>query len=192
MKMAQADSQFTTRRVCLGSPETQLAIKAVISPSAVRMPDVTVSDPEAADPIFTAIDAHNRELVRRNQTIEAICAAEDRHKAEERDAWHRYEKASIALLTTKPSTMAGVIALMHYVGLPECSGPGACETILDGARLSSNREAAAAAERFPVLSAEVLQEITGSIAIADIPASAIRSELPSQTVERATRSRPVV
>jgi hypothetical protein len=161
MKMAQADSQFTTRRAFLGSPETELTTKAVISPNAVRTPDVTVSDPEAADPIFTVIDAHNRELDRRNQTIEAICAAEDRHKAEERDAWNRYEKASIALLTTKPSTMAGVIALMHYVGLPECSGPGACETILDGARLSSNREAAAAAERFPVLSAEVLQEITG-------------------------------
>ena len=159
--MAQADSQFTTRRAFLDSPETQLTTKAVISPNAVRMPDVTVSDAVAADPIFTAIDAHNRELDRRNQTIDALCAAEDRHKAEERDAWYRYEKASIALLTTKPSTMAGVIALMHYVGLPECSGPGACETILDGARLSSNREAAAAAERFPVLSAEVLQEITG-------------------------------
>jgi hypothetical protein len=104
---------------------------------------------------------HRRELARRNQTIEAICAAEDRHKAEERDAWNSYEKASIALLTTKPTTMDGVMALMNYVGLPESSGPGACETILDGARLSSNREAAAAAERFPVLSAEVLQEITG-------------------------------
>ena len=72
--------------------------------------------------------------------IEAICAAEDRQKAEERDAWHRYEEASIALLTTKPTTMAGVIAIMNYVALPECSGPGVCETILDGARLSSNRE----------------------------------------------------
>jgi hypothetical protein len=159
--MAQADSQSTTRRAFLGGPETQLTTKAVISPP-VRAPDAAaVADAGAADPIFTAIDAHRRELDRRNQTIEVICAAEDRHKAEERDAWHRYEKASIALLTTKPTTMAGVIALMNYVGLPECSGPGACETILDGARLSSNREAAAAAERFPVLSAEVLQEIAG-------------------------------
>jgi hypothetical protein len=160
--MAQADSQSTTRRAFLGSPETQLTTKAVISPNAVRVPNaVAVSAPEAADPIFTAIDAHRRELGRRNQTIEAICAAEDRLKAEERDAWHRYEKASIALLTTKPSTMAGVIALMRYIGLRECSGPGTSETILDGARLSSNREAAAAAERFPVLNAEALQEITG-------------------------------
>jgi hypothetical protein len=120
-----------------------------------------VSGPEASDPIFAAIEAHKFELDRRNETIEAICAAEDRHKAQERDAWHRYEKASTALLTTKPKTMAGIIALMNYVSLPECSGPGACETILDGARLSSNREAAAAAERFPAVSAEVLREITG-------------------------------
>ena len=120
-----------------------------------------LSGPEAPDPIFTAIESHKRELDRRNQTIEAICAAEDRHKSEERDAWHRYEEASVALLTTKPTTMAGVIALMNYVALPECSGPGPCETILDGSRLSSNREAAAAAERFPALGAEALEEITG-------------------------------
>ena len=52
--MAQADSQFTTRRAFLGSPETELTTKAVISPNAVRTPDVTVSDPEAADPICTS------------------------------------------------------------------------------------------------------------------------------------------
>jgi hypothetical protein len=27
--------------------------------------------------------------------------------------------------------MAGVIALMNYLAMPECSGPGACETILE-------------------------------------------------------------
>jgi hypothetical protein len=156
--MAQADSQSTTHRAFLRSPETPLAADAVILPRAVPAPEI--SGLEASDPIFTSIDAHKRELDRRNQTIEAICAAEDRHKAEERDAWHRYEEASIALLTTKPTTMAGVIALMNYLVLPESSGPGVCETILDGARLSSNRKAAAAAEQFPALSAEVLQEIT--------------------------------
>jgi hypothetical protein len=163
MKMAQADLQSTTCRAFLGSLETQLTANTVISASAVPVPDAAaVPDPGASDLIFAAIDAHRRELDRRNQTIEAIGAAEDRYKAEERDAWHRYEQASIALLTTKPATMGGVIALMNYVGLPECSGPGACETILDGARLSSNREAAAAAERSPILSAQVLQEITGA------------------------------
>jgi hypothetical protein len=57
--------------------------------------------------------------------------------------------------------MAGVIALMAYVGLPECWGPGKSESILDGARLSSNETAAAAAERFPIVSAEALREISG-------------------------------
>jgi hypothetical protein len=160
--MAKADSQSRTPRVFLDSRETPLAAATVILPRAFPAPAAeVVSGPEASDPVFAAIEVHQRELARRNQTIEAIGAAEDRHKAEERDAWNRYEKASIALLTTKPTTMDGVIALMNYVGLPECSGPGACETILDGARLSSDRKAAAAAERFPVLSAEVLQEIAG-------------------------------
>jgi hypothetical protein len=155
--MAQADSQSTTHRPLSGSPETHLATDAAKLPTVVLVP---AADPEESDPIFAAIEDHKRELERRNQTIEAICAAEDRHKAEERATWHRYEGASIALLTTKPTTMAGVIALLNYVASPECSGPEACETILDGARLSSNREAAAAAERFPASSAQALRQIT--------------------------------
>jgi hypothetical protein len=124
---------------------------------------------EVSDPIFVAIEAHRRALGRRNETIEEICAAEERHKVEEREAWYSYEKVVIALLTTKPTTMAGLIAAMSYVALPECSGPGVCETILDGARLSSNREAAAAAERFPALSAEALREITGALVAVRTP-----------------------
>ena len=132
--MAQADSQFTTRSAVLRNPETHL-VASVVSPTAVPTPDTgAASAAEASDPIFGAIEDHKRELDRRNQTIEAICAAEDRHKAEERETWHRYEEASIALLTIRPTTMAGVIALLNYVALPECSGPGTCETILDGAR----------------------------------------------------------
>ena len=157
--MAQADSQSTTVRALSRSPETHLVADVVKLPATVLVP---AAGPDPSDPIFAAIEAHSRELDRQNRTIEAICAAEDRHKAEERDAWHRYEEASVALLSTKPTTLAGVIALMNYVALPECPGPGVCETILDGARLSSNREAAATAEQFPALSAEVLREIAGA------------------------------
>jgi hypothetical protein len=147
--MAQADSNSTTRRTFVRSP-------SIVPDTAPE-----TSPTEELDPIFAAIEAHKRALGRRNEIIEAMCAAEERHKIEERKAWHSYEDAAIALLTTEPTTMAGVIALMSYVALPECAGPGACETILDGARLSSNREAAAAAEQFPALSAEALREITG-------------------------------
>ena len=150
--------ESATRPEFLVSSKTHVARDPALSPSADA---VLVSGPEASDPIFAPIKAHKRELHRRNQNIEAICAAEERHKAEEREDWHRYEAASIALLTSKPTTMAGVIALLNYVGLPECSGPGKSETILDGARLSSNQEAAAAAERFPLVSAEALGEIAG-------------------------------
>ncbi len=156
--MAQADSQSTTDRAVLRSPETHLAAKTVTLSTTVP---VRAGDPEASDPIFAAMEAHKRELDTRNRTIEAICAAEDRHKLEEGNSCDRYEAASIALLTTKPSTIAGLIAVLNYVALPEGSGPGISETILDGARLSSNREAAAAAERFPALSAEALEEIAG-------------------------------
>ena len=116
--MAQADSNSTTARTFVRSPSI--------------VPDTSRTD--GRDPIFAAIEAHKRALGRRNELIEAICAAEERHKVEEREAWHSYEDAAIALLTTKPTTIAGVIAMMSYVALPECSGPGACETILDGAR----------------------------------------------------------
>ena len=188
--MAQADSQSTTRSAFLRSPETSPPTDKLTLPSAVPV-SVATGSGKPPDPILAAIEAHKHALDQRNRMIEAICAAEDRQKAEERDAWHRYEEASIALLTTKPTTMAGVIAIMNYVALPECSGPGVCETILDGARLSSNREAASAAERFPALSAEVLQEITVSVATADNPTvSATRPHRRRKVGERASGSRP--
>jgi hypothetical protein len=155
--MAQADSNSTTRRAVLRSQTSALAADTTIVPATAPVTSRT----EASDPIFVAIEAHRPALGRRNEIIESICAAEERHKVEEREAWHSYEGAAIALLTTKPTTMAGVIAVMNYVALPECAGPGACDTILDGARLSSNREAATAAEQFPALSAEALREIAG-------------------------------
>ena len=141
--MAQANSNSTTRRAVVRSQTSLPAAHTTIVPATAPLTSRT----EASDPIFAVIDA--------------MCAAEERHKVGEREAWHSYEGAAIRLLTTKPTTMAGVIAVMTYVALPECAGPGACETILDGARLSSNREAAAAAEQFPALSAEALREITG-------------------------------
>jgi hypothetical protein len=155
MQMAQADSDSTTRRAFVRSQST-----FVLADDTTQIGEPAVSGTATSDPIFLAIEVHRRALGRRNEIIEAICAAEERYKAEEREAWHSYESAVIALLTTKPTTMAGVIAAMSYVALPESSGPGACETILDGARLSSNQEAAAAAEHFPALSAEALREIT--------------------------------
>jgi hypothetical protein len=152
--MAQADSHSTTPTAVSRLLEMHLTPQ----PAAELVPTV---GHENADPVFGAIEDHKRELNRRNQTIEAICAAEERCKEEERETWRRYEEASVTLLSATPTTMAGVIAVLSYVGTPECSGPGACETILDGARLSSNREAAAAAERFPASSAQVLRKISG-------------------------------
>ena len=160
--MAQADSESTTPHTFLRGSEVHDDVDLPTPPiAALATGEVVLSGPIAPDPIFSAIESHKRELDRRNQTIEAICAAEDRYRSEERDAWHRYEEASVTLLTTKPTTVAGVIALLNYVALPECSGPRLCETILDGSRLSSNRESATAAERFPALSAAALREITG-------------------------------
>ena len=185
--MAQADSQSMTHSAFLRSPETAPAGDKLTLPPPVPVSGATGSGSNPSDPILAAIEAHRHALDQRNQTIEAICAAEDRYKSEERDAWHRYEEASIALLTTKPTTMAGVIAMMNYVAQPECSGPGICETILDGARLSSNREAAAAAERFPALSAEVLQEI--AVSVAKFDNTRVAATLPRRAAKRASAER---
>ena len=108
----------------------------LLTANAARAIEASNSSNEV-DPIFAAIEAHNLALGRRNDIIEELCDAEERLKVKEREAWQSYEIAVIALLTTKPTTMAGVIAAMSYVALRESDGPGACETILDGARLSS-------------------------------------------------------
>jgi hypothetical protein len=107
MKMAQADSDSTTHRAFVRSQTTVLAAHGTVP---IASPAISGSDP--SDPIFVAIEAHRRALGRRNEKIEEICAAEERHKVEEREAWHSYEGAVIALLTTKPTTIAGVIAAM--------------------------------------------------------------------------------
>jgi hypothetical protein len=88
--MAQADSQSTTRRAFLGSPEKLLAADTLISPIAAPVPEAAAaSGCKASDPIFAAIEAHKRALDQRNQTIEALCAAEERQKNEERETWER-------------------------------------------------------------------------------------------------------
>jgi hypothetical protein len=84
--MAQANSDSTTRRPVVGSHGTFLATDARV-PIAAPGPGT-----EASDPIFAAIDAHSRALRRRNEIIEAICAAEESHKIEEREAWQTYER----------------------------------------------------------------------------------------------------
>ncbi len=88
--MAQADSNSTTRRTFVRSPR--------VAPDST--PDTART--EASDPIFAAIEGHRSALGRRNNIIEEICTAEESLKAQEREAWHSYEKAVVALLTTKP------------------------------------------------------------------------------------------
>jgi hypothetical protein len=61
--MAQADSQSRTPHVSLGSRETPLPADALILPRGVPAPAAEVdSAPEATDPIFAAIEVHQREL----------------------------------------------------------------------------------------------------------------------------------
>jgi hypothetical protein len=44
----------------------------------------------------------------------------------------RETDARLALLTTAPTTLAGVAALLDYVGLPEYNDPSCGQTILSG------------------------------------------------------------
>src|ERR1700733_9982626 len=98
MQMAQADSDSTTGRAFLRSQTLFLTAGAI----PIAAP--SISGTEASDPIFVAIEAHRRALGRRNDIIEEICTAEERLKEEEREAWQSYERAVVALLTTKPTT----------------------------------------------------------------------------------------
>jgi hypothetical protein len=83
-------------------------VRNVAAETTIPISAPAISTNDTSDPTFIAIEAHKRALDRRNRIIEEICTAEERLKSEERQAWHTYEKAVVALLTTKPTTMAAL------------------------------------------------------------------------------------
>jgi hypothetical protein len=117
-----ADSQTTTRRRFVHAATLAATVPAVLALPAPSM----VAQAAEPDPIFAAIEAHRRGIKRymedlafdmhlashekTDETEERIDASFDRHAAE-----------LLALFTTKPTTMAGVAAILDYVTQPAYS-----------------------------------------------------------------------
>ncbi len=114
------------------------------------------------DPVFAAIAAHRAAM--------AACAAMSRHVDElddgpaleralsaEGGANARESGARLAVFTTAPTTLAGVAALLDYVGQPDDHGI-ARHTILTGIRYGE-AELLAASDGFPRHLAAALRRI---------------------------------
>src|SRR5690349_7903759 len=107
--MNKADSIPTTRRAFVQRSATALAVGAAVP--AVIIPKAAQAAEQ--DPIFAAIEAHERAAVLDKGASDAAA-----------DLWaEAYNKACIALFTTKPTTLAGVVAVLEYVNEPEHGDP---------------------------------------------------------------------
>ena len=146
LNLTQRAWESATGPEFLGSSKTHVARDPALSPSA--------------DEYWFQALKHRIQSSLRSKRTSASCIEEirtSRRFAPPRSAT-RPKSAKIGIATKRhpshssrvsPRPWPAVIALLNYVALPECSGSGKSESILDGARLSFNQEAAPAAERFP-------------------------------------------
>ena len=122
--MSQADSPNTmspSRRTVLAGISVAVApaVPAVDkSLGAVALPD---------DPIFAVIKAHHQAMAHEINCVEAadvdVEAVDGAEEAEVQQRMHEaydlHHDAIVTLLTTDPTTLAGAVALLEYVGSPE-------------------------------------------------------------------------
>jgi hypothetical protein len=102
-----------------------LAAAAAMDPSVPAA--VTVARPIGPDPIHDVIEAHRKAAREHNEAIDIHCAFEEcnmqgeklaRYKrltAETDAAYDRMEVVSLDLINTKPTTLAGILALCRYM-----------------------------------------------------------------------------
>jgi hypothetical protein len=91
-------------------------------PAAVTMPR-----PSSPDPVFGLIEAHRKAAREHHEAIDTHCAFEEcgmqgeklakykRLTAETDAAYDRMEVVSLDLINTKPTTLAGILALCRYM-----------------------------------------------------------------------------
>src|SRR5450631_3219420 len=102
-----------------------LAAAAAMDPSVPAA--VTVTMPIEADPIHAVIEAHRKAAREHHEAIDIHCAFEEcgmqgeklakykRLTAETDAAYDRMEVVSLDLINTKPTTLAGILALCRYM-----------------------------------------------------------------------------
>jgi hypothetical protein len=108
--MSKATDYNITRRSTLGALASIAAIVPASTVPAAFCPN---------DPIFLMIEAHRVERA----ALDAALANEPPYRTPEHDVWERNSRAAldaendatVALLTTAPTTLAGAVALLRYI-----------------------------------------------------------------------------
>jgi hypothetical protein len=113
--MAKRDSTSTTRREFVQRSATALAFGAAV-PAAVISKSAQSAGP---DPILTAIEAHKRD-VERHMAIVLADIRDPGDQTPETDeilysSYDEHHDVIHSLLTTKPTTIAGVAAILEYI-----------------------------------------------------------------------------
>jgi hypothetical protein len=139
----------TTRRAVLAAAPAVAA--GTLAAGAVA---VAVTRATEVDPIFAVIRAHQADL-------EAMVHACDSGRGDEAD-FVTPDRWLLQVLTTQPTTIAGVAALLAHVGQPENlhdePDPEDRESILSGVR-EANPELRDAGREFPKMVAAALRAI---------------------------------
>lgn len=163
--MSQAETKNTLKALSRRSAIALVGVSA-IAPSAAALQAVAL---QAADPIFAVLDAHHRATARMSAAVHAEGEAEEaipisqrswrfndddlpngadhpewiRTQVELRDTNDAWDDAVYDLLTTMPTTMAGLAALLTRLGreefeLEETAGNSNDESVYTGATKSSD------------------------------------------------------
>jgi hypothetical protein len=148
------------RALLAGAPA--VAAAALAGGTAANAVAIGMAKADEVDPIFAAIEAHRA-------TVDLILAIEDRSNNEDLDevgeeiddqmdaAIDTVIEADLVLLSTSPTTVAGVVAALEYAG-------SVCRhqrepTILQGANGWADVEIKKAARDFPALMGAALRNI---------------------------------
>ena len=118
-----------TRRRFLATAAVASAVGAGTLAAAARAPDVpkAVTVPIGPDPIHDVIEAHRKAAREHHEAVDIHCAFEEcgmqgeklakykRLTAETDAAYDRMEVVSLDLINTKPTALAGILALCRYM-----------------------------------------------------------------------------
>jgi hypothetical protein len=120
----------TRRRFLAVAAVASAAGACTLAAAAAMAPDVpkAVTVPIEADPIHDVIEAHRKAAREHHEAVNIHCAFEElnmsgeklakykRLEAETDETYDRMEHASGDMVNTKPTTLAGIVALCRYVG----------------------------------------------------------------------------
>ncbi len=167
--MSQAENPNTTspsrRALLAGAPAVAAATLA--GGTVINALAIAEAKAAAVDPIFAVIAEHRAA----QEDVDASCNATDLDIEEDPNKQRAMDRASgaeLPLFTTAPTTIAGVVALLEYMGsdVHETNGEvddnGRCPTVLSYAQGWNNDERAEAAYRFPLHVAAALRLIAAA------------------------------